>query len=271
MQLQPHLVQIHLRTAGMAWLGSSWDIIWASCPSTASMDETGWCYEAFLPDVMGLIIPMLRSPNAFPFLLSFGGSNTERKELQENGFDSMSEGGGWGQTTCLGCLALGHLAGGPVATASRSQGECAAVGGHRPSGKHEIFSCLLSPWECRWLGACILIHLVAGRTGTPALSYQLLQWDGIVEYVKPSNWINSIFGCQRVRQAFKEWSFAEWDEGKKQQWQHKTQSHSASEQSLGGNIHHLGLMICNFSAIFPELSGSWQPWPNTALPGNYTI
>lgn len=37
--------------------------------------------------------------------------------------------------------------------------------------------------------------------------------------------------------------------------QHKMQSHSASEWSLGGNIHHLGLMICNFSAIFPKLSG----------------
>lgn len=43
--------------------------------------------------------------------------------------------------------------------------------------------------------------------------------------------------------------------GQKQRAQHKTQSHSASEQSPRGNIQHLGLMICNFSAIFPDLSG----------------
>lgn len=42
--------------------------------------------------------------------------------------------------------------------------------------------------------------------------------------------------------------------GEKQQSQHKTQSHSASEQSPGGNIPHPGLMLCNFSAIFPTLS-----------------
>lgn len=43
--------------------------------------------------------------------------------------------------------------------------------------------------------------------------------------------------------------------GEKKPSQHKTQNHSASEWSLGGNTHHLGLMICNFSAVFPELSG----------------
>jgi len=46
------------------------------------MGGRGWCYEAFLPDVMGLIIPMLKSPNALPFLLPFSSSKADL-EMQE--------------------------------------------------------------------------------------------------------------------------------------------------------------------------------------------
>lgn len=116
------------------------------------MDETGWCYETFLPDIMGLIIPMFRSPNAFPFPLPFGGSNTECKELQEDGIESMSEGGAGDGEPAWGVWPWGIL---QVVLLPQQAGpkgrplECAAVGGHQPSGKHEIFYCFLSPWECR--------------------------------------------------------------------------------------------------------------------------
>lgn len=53
--------------------------------------------------------------------------------------------------------------------------------------------------------------------------------------------------------------------GEKQQSQHKTQSHSASEQSPGGSIPHSGLMLCNFPAIFPMLSSQLAALANPSI------